>query len=304
MADIAESVTLLPATVATVGVRTRDGAGAELRVVAADAAPARALLWLPALGVGAHHYLPLAQALAARGVAVALHEWRGTASSSLRPRRGCDWGYRELLTLDLPASLAAARAALPQARWALGGHSLGGQLAALRLALAPDEADALVLAGSGSPYWRTFPRPWAWTVRAAQSVLPLVARLRGHYPGRRFRFAGDEARGVIADWAASGRSGRYAPAALADDLEAALRRLVQPVYALRFADDPLGPAASLRWLLDKLPAAPCRSDALDAAALGCRADHFAWLKQPDAVAARIAHWLREVVDADSLSAAR
>lgn len=304
MNDIAESVTLLPGTVKTLSVRAPDGARADLRVVGTEAAPARALLWLPALGVGAHRYLPLAQALAACGIAVALHEWRGTASSDLRPRRGRDWGYRELLTQDLPASLEAARAALPQARWAIGGHSLGGQLAALRLALAPDDADALVLAGSGSPYWRTFPRPQAWTVRAVQTLFPLVARLRGHYPGRRFRFAGDEARGVMADWAASGRTGRYAVAGMAFDFETALRTLTQPVYALRFAEDPLGPLASLRWLLDKLSSAPRRSDALDSAMLGVCADHFAWMKQPEAVALRIACWLREAVGVEALSAAR
>ncbi|GAP65471.1 putative alpha/beta hydrolase [Mizugakiibacter sediminis] len=303
MTDIAESVTLLPGAVKTLSVHASDGARADLCLVGAEGAAARALLWLPALGVGAHRYLPLAQALAARGVAVALHEWRGTASSDLRPRRGRDWGYRELLTLDLPASLAAARAALPRARWAIGGHSLGGQLAALRLALAPGDADALVLAASGSPYWRTFPRPQAWTVRTVQTLFPLVARLRGHYPGRRFRFAGDEARGVIADWAASGRAGRYAVAGMAFDFEAALRALTHPVYALRFAEDALGPAASLRWLLDKLPAAPRRSDTLDAATLGVAADHFAWMRQPDAVAARIAQWLGEVVG-DGLGAGR
>src|SRR5690606_9866149 len=47
----------------------------------------RSLLWLPALGVAAKHYVPFAQALAARGVAVFLHEWRGNGSSSLRPDR-------------------------------------------------------------------------------------------------------------------------------------------------------------------------------------------------------------------------
>ena len=38
------------------------------------AAPRQALLWLPALGVAARHYLPFAEALAAQGVAVFLHE--------------------------------------------------------------------------------------------------------------------------------------------------------------------------------------------------------------------------------------
>ncbi len=63
-------------------------------VIACVPAPIARLLWLPALGVAARHYLPLAQALAAKGVAVYLHEWRGNGGSSLRPSRALDWGYR------------------------------------------------------------------------------------------------------------------------------------------------------------------------------------------------------------------
>ena len=55
-------------------------------IACVPAQPLARLLWLPALGVAAaRHYLPLALALAARGVAVYLHEWRGNGSSSLRP---------------------------------------------------------------------------------------------------------------------------------------------------------------------------------------------------------------------------
>ena len=70
------------------------------------AAPRASLLWLPAMGIGAKHYVPFADALARRGIAVFLHEWRGAGSSSVRASRDTDWGYRELLTLDIPASEA------------------------------------------------------------------------------------------------------------------------------------------------------------------------------------------------------
>lgn len=73
--------------------------------------PRRTLLWLPALGVAAKHYLPFADALAQRGVAVFVHEWRG--SGSVRADAAHDWGYRELLTLDVPASETAVAAATP-----------------------------------------------------------------------------------------------------------------------------------------------------------------------------------------------
>src|SRR5690606_3305678 len=107
--------------------------------------PDAALLWLPALGVGARHYLPFAQTLAARGVATFLHEWRGAGSSSLRAGHDCDWGYRELLELDIAASAEAMRRNLPGLPTVVGGHSLGGQLACCYLALAPEAASRIWL---------------------------------------------------------------------------------------------------------------------------------------------------------------
>ena len=95
-----------------IALEAADGHRWQLYVCAPER-PAAALLWLPALGVGARHYLPFAQALAARGVATFLHEWRGAGSSSLRAGRDCDWGYRELLELDIATSADAVRRACP-----------------------------------------------------------------------------------------------------------------------------------------------------------------------------------------------
>ncbi|HEX5306695.1 MAG TPA: alpha/beta fold hydrolase [Dyella sp.] len=275
-----------------VPVEAGDGARFELMLVLPpDAPPGRALLWLPAMGVPARHYLPLAQGLAARGVAVAIHEWRGIGSSDRRAGRRMDWGYRELLEQDLVAASAALAARLPGLSWAIGGHSLGGQMACLFAALHPRQVHGLVLVASGAPYWRAFPHPVA--LRLAYYVAPLLASLRGHLPGRRLGFAGNEARGVIDDWARSGRSGRYAARGIVQDLETALAALHAPVLAVRLRDDWLVPAASLDWLLGKLPAAPVQRVELDASALdGQRADHFAWMKAPAAVADAIADWMR------------
>uniref|UniRef100_UPI00026304A5 alpha/beta fold hydrolase n=1 Tax=Xanthomonas sacchari TaxID=56458 RepID=UPI00026304A5 len=115
-------------------------------------APRQALLWLPALGVAARHYLPFAEALAAHGVAVFLHEWRGNGSSTLRPSRQCDWGYRALLQLDLPASQAAIARHGIAAPLLVGGHSLGGQLACCYASLQPQAFAALWLGASGTPH--------------------------------------------------------------------------------------------------------------------------------------------------------
>lgn len=266
-------------------VRARDGAQADLHLVLPEGPFDRVLYWLPALGVAARNYLPYARALAARGIGLALHEWRGAGSSDRRASRRADWGYRELLLDDLPAGLAMLRGRFPGAGVMLGGHSLGGQLAVLYAALQPAGIERLLLVASGSPWWPCFERPRL--VRAAYVVVPLIARACGWFPGRRLGFGGREARGVMTDWARSGRSGRYEPAGIAGGLEALLGSLRVPVQAWRLADDWLGPAASLDWLLDKLPGAPRVVSVLDASSLGTKADHFSWMRSPDRLAERI-----------------
>src|SRR5690554_3049289 len=236
-----------------IALESDDGHRFELLACIPDA-PRRSLLWLPALGVAARHYLPLAQELARRGVAVFLHESRGHGSSSLRAGRGCTWGYRELLAFDLPASEAAVASATPGLPRVAGGHSLGGQLACCRLGLDPSACDALWLAGCGAPYWRAFPRRHRLWLPLAYRALPWLAERAGSLPGRRLGFGGNEARGVMRDWAGTATSGRYSTQGLGD-LEPTMASAAVQVRAAAFTHDWLAPPSSLDYLLSKLPRA-------------------------------------------------
>jgi len=249
-------------------VTSTDGASAELILMRAPTPLPGSpyLLWLPALGVPARHYLPLAQALARLGVGVALHEWRGLGSSDRRAGRRCDWGYRQLLD-DIDSSASIAAAAWSGGRWWVGGHSLGGQFACLLASRVP----------AAHPHW----------VRLAYLAAPWLARLVGYLPGRRIGFGGNEARGVISDWAATGRTGCYGGHGINEDLEYLLAAQRAPVLALRVTGDWLVPAASLDFLLEKMPHAQAHVDVL-ADRPGMDAAHFGWMKQPDEVAHRFA----------------
>lgn len=250
--------------------------------------PVASLLWIPALGVAARHYLPFAEALNRCGVAVFVHEWRGHGSSDRRAGHDSDWGYRELLDHDLPTSLAAMRARNPALAQIVGGHSLGGQLAACLLGLTPGAASRLWLVASGAPYWPAFPRPRRWLLPLAYRFLPWLADRRGALPGRAIGFGGKEARGVMRDWSRTALSGRYAGIGMTRDLETALSALTVDADAVLFAEDWLAPRSSLDFLLGKMRSQRLRCTTLDPGTLGTRADHFAWMQRPDAVARALA----------------
>lgn len=245
--------------------------------------PHASLLWLPALGVAAKHYLPFAEALAERGVAVFVHEWRGNGSSNRRPDRRGDWGYEQLLAQDLPLSHAVVREHVPTGARIIGGHSLGGQLAACHLGLHPQDFEQLWLVASGTPHWRSFPAPIRYGLPFFYQFAPWLADRRGALPGRKLGFGGEEARSLIRDWARVGLSGRYAAAGLDVDLEDALSRIVARISCVLFDDDWLAPRSSLQALLDKMPLSTAHTQVLGRDELGVRADHFAWMKQAGAV---------------------
>ena len=266
--------------------RSADGHAFALRGL--HPAGARAgVFFLPALGVPARKYDGFAQALAAHGFAVAVHEWRGIGTSALRASRTRDWGYGELLGQDIPASVAALDPAID---WCFGGHSLGGQFAAMAAALAPSRCAGLVLAATGVPDRRTFRGAKRLGITLFARALSPLTRLVGHYPGERLGFAGREAGGLMRDWAATVLGGRYLAYGQAETLDQALARLRLPALALHFSHDWFVPEASLQGLLGKLGDGPRRVERFDDARLGARADHFRWMRTPGPVAGAVSDW--------------
>lgn len=253
--------------------------------------PARAaLLWLPALGVPARKYDRLGAALAARGIALGVHEWRGTGVHPALPSRRHDWGYRELLLEDIPATRSALSAAHPGLPLLYGGHSIGAQFAVLAAAL-HGGAEGLVAVGSGVPHWRLFPGPLRWLVGVFGHALPPLTRAVGSYPGHRLGFAGREAGQLMRDWAQTVRRGHYdGLPGLPERLGERMAALQVPFLGVRLAKDRLVPAASLQALIGATGSRSASERLLDEGHLGVAADHFAWMREPRAVADAIAGW--------------
>lgn len=246
--------------------------------------PRATVQWHSALGVAAKHYRPFARALAEQGLAVHLHEWRGIGSSNLRADRDSNWGYREVLELDMRTSADAIADLWPDLPRIVGGHSLGGQLSSCYLALNNDTASTLWLVGSGAPYWRIFPFPSRLWLPFAYRYLAWQAKRNGMLPGRRLNFGGNEARGLIMDWYRSAMSGHYTANGIDVDLEHALSQVQGRLHGIVLKQDWMAPEASTRFLMDKLRATERHLDILDANALGIEAGHFEWMKKPAAVA--------------------
>ena len=256
--------------------------------------PRARLLWLPALGVPARKYEVFASGLAQAGLDVVVHEWRGTGDHPEVASRARDWGYAELLREDLLPAARSLSAQSPGLPLLLGGHSLGGQFAALTAAMGSLPVHGLVLMATGVPHWRLFPRPMAWQVAAFALALPWLTGLVGHYPGNVLGFAGREAAGLMRDWASTVRSGRYdSPRGLPEGIEAALAALDLPVLGLRPAGDRLVPQASLVALLDRCGRGRKRYVDIGAETLGVPDDHFRWMRSPGAIVHRILDWADE-----------
>lgn len=248
---------------------------------------------MPAMGTRSRFYNGFGAAMAAAGVSFASCDWRGMESSSLRASHRTDFGYRHLVEQDISAVVAALRAKQPDAPLWIGGHSLGGQLAALYASHDPERVNGLVIIAAGTVHFSAWARAGALRILALTQSATLISRVVGHFPGRRIGFAGREARGVIRDWAATARSGRYRVHGSAHDYEHAMRQLDKPVLALGFEADTLAPAKATEGLLGKLPR--CRRTHLRWSAAdsgGVALDHFSWAKRPDLVVPAVADWVR------------
>jgi predicted alpha/beta hydrolase len=183
-----------------------------------DTSPGATIVIWPAMGVPARYYRPLAAALRSADLAVVVADLRGTGASTPAPSRASSYGYAELVG-DVGAVLAHLKPRLQGRRVVLLGHSLGGQLALLHLALADAAAvDGLALVAVGLPYWRFYPRQHRYLILPYSQVMAATAGLLGMWPA--WGFGGPQVRGVIRDWAYSAHTDRYPVLPLAAQIAA------------------------------------------------------------------------------------
>lgn len=245
------------------------------------------VLVVPAMGMAAGYYGKFATALAAAGWSTAVMEQRGhEETGGRRPGRRYNFGYADLVT-DIEASVRLLSA--DGAEVYLLGHSLGGQVGSVFAARHPSRLAGLILVAAPSPYWRSY-SPLFLPVSQAMALL---ARFVGHFPGQRVRFAGREARGVMADWARLARTGRLDFGRPRVDHGAALARLDLPALVISVEGDTLAPPAAVDRLAEMMPSLDVVRRHVEAEGV----DHFRWARRPEAVVPIIAGWLAEAAPA-------
>ncbi len=272
-----------------IDVRLADGSTAQARAHGERGAD-HGLLFMPAMGTSARNYDALGALLAERGWAVLVGEWRGIGSSSLRARRGLDFGYADLFS-DFSLYRERLVEELAPKRLHLGGHSLGAQLATLQLAIAGNPDSALFIVAAGTVYYGGYPGLQRAGILAGTQLAALIAASLGYFPGHRLGFGGRQARTVILDWAEQGRTGTLR--AGAEHREEKLAAAANPVLAINVEGDAFAPSTATEHLLSKLPRARVTRSRVAAPTAGKHSNpHFSWLERPEPVAEAIAGFVR------------
>ncbi len=277
--------------------RCQDGASNQLNLI--DNGSDTAILCIPAMGMRAAKYQNLLFSLSEQvGLSVASFDLRGNGASSARAARSkkpySNFGYHELLELELPAAVDALKQRLQLGKIVLFGHSLGGQVAILGQAIDIKEIQGIVLSASCSVYYRGWPVPGRYGLFALSQLAALIARLMGYFPGRKLGFGNREAKTIMIDWARNCRSGEYRLVGSVRDFRVELKEQQIPILALNYQDDLFAPPSATQYLSNFLPLSPVTQITFSAKQLGLKkADHFSWLQSPDVPVGAVKNWLLE-----------
>lgn len=252
------------------------------------------VLLFPAMGTPASYYEPLIDALLSKGINVITTDLRGIGLSSVRPGRDPDFGFKEMIELDMRAIIDKANSLFPDNKKFILGHSLGGQLGGLFMSKYPGQIEGLILIASCSVYYKGWSGLNKLKTIFGTQFFGLIATMLGYFPGHKLGFGGKGAKGVMQDWTRTARSGKYIINHSDHDFEASLKQLTIPILAISFSGDEFCPKKAVKNLIEKFnPASKVEHHHLTKSSVdGKIFNHYNWIKNNKDVVELISIWLQ------------
>jgi predicted alpha/beta hydrolase len=204
--------------------------------------------------------------------------------------RAHNFGYNEVLNVDLASIVPALRADAAGRPFLLAGHSLGGQFALLYASRHPSEVDAVVLLAGGSNYYGAMPPGKRLTRHLALRIVRTIDQVLRFFPGDKLGFGGRQPFNMMLDWTHEALTGEYRVTGDAADYERGLEQLEVPVLMVSLHGDTLVPRPSADYLARKLTRAQVAQIEIRAAD-GNADHHFRWVRKPAAVLAQVDQWV-------------
>jgi predicted alpha/beta hydrolase len=251
------------------------------------------ILFLPALGISVDYYRNLAEQWVLRGFAIALIETRGMRHSSVKDVKKHNFGYKEVLDIDLATIVPILCQQKPGLPIWLCGHSLGGQFALLHASdKQPDVAGVILIAG-GSNHYASLPTPiMSLKRRSSIRLVRTVNSLMGYFPGHKLGFGGRQPKNLMKDWTQEGLKGHYKIQNCNKDYNHLLAELALPVLMISLSGDLLVPKSSANALAKRMTKAKLTQVELKADRYGLKSfNHFKWARKPDPVLDTVDQWL-------------
>lgn len=211
-----------------------------------------------ATAVLCRYYQRFAQYLYDHGFEVITYDYRGIGLSRPPSMAKLKAGWLEWGAQDFEAVIRYASESFGGSPIYVVGHSVGGLL--LGLAPSNHRIDRVLTVGAQHAYWPDYlPSHRAKMLLQWHWFMPVVTRLMGYFPGKRFGWLEDVPAGVVRDWVATherfvdtyryGKGSATLDEATLADLQERYAALSCPMLALSFTDDPYGTEPAIARLL-------------------------------------------------------
>ena len=250
------------------------------------------IICLPAMGVTASYYKNLAKIFCSKGFHVITADQRGNGKSSMRASKKINFGYNEIISIDIPELITKIKEQYPEKEIYILGHSLGGQLAVLAMSINENLANGIILIASCSGFYKGWNFPSNIKNYSASRLIYLISKVIGYFPGHKLGFAGREGKSIIFDWAQQIKTGNYVLCNSQLDYETMIEKISVPIFAISFENDSLAPRRSVENFYKKMKNCSvehkhCNSENVNIKNVG----HFNWVKKPEAIVEMIKVWI-------------